>query len=652
MKTHAIEGDFKGWVHNALRQTPLFSGLDPPTVDKVVQMAVLMEAQANEVIFREGEAADRFYLLLMGEVVSQAVDPDSGAVIELSRVRPVDTIGDTSLLSGSPRGATVIATKSTYLLGFDEQAFESMVERLPGFSRRLHKFLATRLSQSAKKIGMPEIARQDLQVPDKEIFELLPRELIATQRVLPLGRDGEAVLIGFVDKPDRQVAEFVKGALNGLRMVPVRVAARDFDDLVRPFGLAVGLGAAEPAEDKPRTREPLISNASHAVPGSTEADFDNVSTSRSKRQKRSTTSVVVSAEQLMRIEPLLRAMVGIRASDLHLAARQRPRWRIDGDLIEIPDTNPMGEREVYDLLEPFISAQSMDEFDNHHDCDFAFAVDGIARFRVNMFRDSNGVGSALRLVPSMIPSMDQVGLSKGAQRLTELNQGLVLVCGPTGSGKSTTLAAMINSINLARKSHILTIEDPIEFHHESRTAKVTQREVGKNTSTFQRALRSALREDPDIVLVGELRDRDTMSLALETAQTGHLVFSTLHTSTAIGTIDRIIDLFPVEQHSQVRSTLADVLKGVINQNLCRRIGGGRVAAFETLLVSSAVSNCIRTAKTTQIATIMTTSKASGNKTMNEDLESLVRSRTIEVQEALTRSADRPDLRQRLGLQAQ
>jgi twitching motility protein PilT len=211
---------------------------------------------------------------------------------------------------------------------------------------------------------------------------------------------------------------------------------------------------------------------------------------------------------------------------------------------------------------------------------------------------------------------------------------------------------MINSINLARKSHILTIEDPIEFHHESRTAKVTQREVGKNTSTFQRALRSALREDPDIVLVGELRDRDTMSLALETAQTGHLVFSTLHTSTAIGTIDRIIDLFPVEQHSQVRSTLADVLKGVINQNLCRRIGGGRVAAFETLLVSSAVSNCIRTAKTTQIATIMTTSKASGNKTMNEDLESLVRSRTIEVQEALTRSADRPDLRQRLGLQAQ
>jgi twitching motility protein PilT len=208
---------------------------------------------------------------------------------------------------------------------------------------------------------------------------------------------------------------------------------------------------------------------------------------------------------------------------------------------------------------------------------------------------------------------------------------------------------MIHHINQTRKSHIITVEDPIEFHHESRVAKVTQREVGKNTSGFQRALRSALREDPDIVLVGELRDLQTMSLALETAQTGHLVFSTLHTSTAIGTIDRIIDMFPVEQHNQVRSSLADVLKGVINQNLCRRVTGGRVAAFETLLASSAVANCIRSAKTTNIATIMTTNKANGNKTMNEDLEALVRARTIDVNEALNRSPDRPELRQRLGM---
>jgi twitching motility protein PilT len=650
MKAHAIEGDFKGWVNNALRQSPLFQGLDNATLEKVVQLSRLLEAGAGEIVIREGEEADAFYLLLMGEALVQTVDGDSGAVIELSRVRPVDCIGEMALLSGSPRTATVIAVKSTYLLDFDSPAFESMLERLPNFSRRLSQLMAQRLATTTRRMGMPEMARADLKIPEKEIFELLPPDFIAAQRILPLGRDGDGIILGFVDKPDRQVTELVRRTLSGQRVIPVRIAVRDFDDLVRPFGLVTGV-SAEPQEQESRPRrEPTMSDASHAVPGAT-GHSGNAIAARARRPKRSTTSVVVSPEQLSRVEPLLRAMVDKRASDLHLAAKQRPRWRIDGDLIEIPDTSPLGEREVFDLLEPFTSAQTMDEFEIHHDCDFAFSVENLARFRVNMFRDSNGVGAALRLVPSQIPSMDQVGLSKGAQRLTELNQGLVLVCGPTGSGKSTTLAAMLAAINETRKSHIVTIEDPIEFHHESRSCKLTQREVGKNTSGFQRALRSALREDPDIVLVGELRDRETMSLALETAQTGHLVFSTLHTSTAIGTIDRIIDIFPVEQHNQVRSTLADVLKGVVNQNLCRRIGGGRVAAFETLLVSSAVSNCIRTAKTTQIATIMTTSKASGNKTMNEDLESLVRSRTIDIQEALARSPDRPELRTRLGIQS-
>ncbi len=649
MKAHAIEGDFKGWVNNALRQSALFQGLDNQTLERVVQLSRLLEAAAGEVVMREGEKADAFYLLLMGEALVQIVDGESDAVIELSRVRPGDCMGEMALLSGSPRTATVIAVKSTYLLGFDASAFESMLDRLPNFSRRLNQLMAQRLSATTRRMGMPELPREELKIPEKEVFELLPSDFIAAQRILPLERDGDGVVLGFVDKPDRQVIELVRRTLSGQRVIPVRIAARDFDDLVRPFGLVTGMTAAPTdSESRPR-REPNTSNSSHVVPGAT-GHAGNAIASRSRRPKRSTTSVVVSPEQLSRIEPLLRAMVDIRASDLHLSGKERPRWRVDGDLVEIPDTGILGEREVFDLLEPFTSAQTMDEFELHHDCDFAFAVENLARFRVNMFRNSKGVGAALRLVPSQVPTMDQVGLSKEAQRLTELNQGLVLVCGPTGSGKSTTLAAMLAAINQTRKSHIVTIEDPIEFHHENQLCKVTQREVGKNTSGFQRALRSALREDPDIVLVGELRDRETMALALETAQTGHLVFSTLHTSTAIGTIDRIIDIFPVEQHNQVRSTLADVLKGVVNQKLCRRVGGGRVAAFETLLVSSAVSNCIRTAKTTQIATIMATSKASGNKTMNEDLESLVRSRTIDIQEALNRSPDRSELRTRLGIQ--
>jgi twitching motility protein PilT len=208
---------------------------------------------------------------------------------------------------------------------------------------------------------------------------------------------------------------------------------------------------------------------------------------------------------------------------------------------------------------------------------------------------------------------------------------------------------MIDHINSNRKAHIITIEDPVEFMHDSKLSMVNQREVGKNTSSFSRALRSALREDPDIVLVGELRDLETMELAMETAQTGHLVFSTLHTNSAISTIDRIIDIFPMEQQNQVRATLADVLRGVINQTLCRRIGGGRVAAFETLICNSAVANCIRTSKNVQIQTIMATNKAAGNCLMVDDLESLVRNGAITPNEAILRSTDRKEMRSRLGL---
>ena len=642
MNPHAIEGDFKGWVNNALRQSPLFSSYDATTLERVVQLAQLFEASPGEVFIREGETADFFYLLLMGEATVQSVDAESGALVELGRVRPVEPLGELAFVGGTPRTATVISAKSSYLLAFDESSFDSMMERLPGFARRLAKFSAARLQSVSRRVGLPEVSRADLQIPEKEVVALLPEELMREFRIIPLRREGDAVVVGFVDKPDRQLADIVRRSLGGPRLLPVRISSRDFDDLAKPFGLitAPAPAAAAPAPERASsTGRPVVDHSHDPQPASPQT----------RRRKRTQTSVVASVEQLSLIEPILRRMLDVNASDLHLSAGQRPRWRIDGDLIEIPDQQIPRPNEIYELLEPFMSSRTLEEFDEHHDCDFAFAVANVGRFRVNMFRDSNGVGAAFRLVPATIPTMDQVGIPKGAQRLTELNAGLVLVCGPTGSGKSTTLAAMIHHINQTRKSHIITIEDPIEFHHDSRVAKVTQREVGKNTSGFQRALRSALREDPDIVLVGELRDLETMSLALETAQTGHLVFSTLHTSTAIGTIDRIIDMFPVEQHNQVRSSLADVLKGVINQNLCRRVAGGRVAAFETLLASSAVANCIRSAKTTNIATIMTTNKANGNKTMNEDLEALVRARTIDVNEALNRSPDRPELRQRLGM---
>jgi twitching motility protein PilT len=233
------------------------------------------------------------------------------------------------------------------------------------------------------------------------------------------------------------------------------------------------------------------------------------------------------------------------------------------------------------------------------------------------------------------------------RRFCEEPKGLILVTGPTGSGKSTTLAAMVDLLNKTRRDHIITLEDPIEFVHPSQNALVNQREVGAHTQSFARALRAALREDPDIVLVGEMRDLETISMALETANTGHLVLGTLHTSTAVMTVDRIVNLFPAEQQNQIRSTLADVLRGVICQNLLRRIGGGRVAALEILVVNPAVAALIREGKTIQIPNIMQTAKAQGNQLLNDSLVNLVQTQKVEYEEALSKAVDKADIAKRL-----
>jgi pilus retraction protein PilT len=272
----------------------------------------------------------------------------------------------------------------------------------------------------------------------------------------------------------------------------------------------------------------------------------------------------------------------------------------------------------------------------------------IARFRVNVFVDKGGVSAVMRQIPAKILTFEQLNLPPVVARLCDNPKGLVLVTGPTGSGKSTTLAAMIDYINKTRAQHIITLEDPIEFVHKSEMCLVNQREVYAHTRSFARALKAALREDPDIVLVGEMRDLETIQLALETANTGHLVFGTLHTSTAISTVDRIIDVFPPAQQSQVRAVLADTLKGVVAQALCKKVGGGRVAALETLVLSYAVANLIREGKTHQIASAMTTSKAQGNTLLNESLAQLVNEGRVEYAEALSKALDKADFARRCG----
>ena len=336
-------------------------------------------------------------------------------------------------------------------------------------------------------------------------------------------------------------------------------------------------------------------------------------------------------------------MVENGASDLHMSAAEIPMLRKDGSLQRI-DYKRLSSDEVYELLVPIMPDKNRAEFESDGDTDFAYEIKGLARFRANIFRDRKGVGAVFRTIPAEILTVDDLGLSHPIRDLCKLTKGLVLVTGPTGSGKSTTLCALIDLINRSRDDHILTIEDPIEFVHENKKCLINQREVGVHTQGFKRALRAALREDPDVVLVGEMRDLETIAIAIETAETGHLVFGTLHTSTAYSTVDRIIDQFPPDRQEQIRVMLSESLKGVISQTLCKKIGGGRVAALEVLLGNPAVANLIREGKTFQIPSIMQTNRGKGMVMLNEALVDLVQKKVVTSEEALMKAVDKATLR--------
>lgn len=332
-------------------------------------------------------------------------------------------------------------------------------------------------------------------------------------------------------------------------------------------------------------------------------------------------------------------MVDQGASDLHLSTGMPPILRKDGEMVVLQE-QPLTHEVLHAMLMEIIPDRNRLEYDETSDTDFAFEIPGKGRFRCNYFYDRNGCGAVFRQIPVDILTADQLGLPPELLKLCNLTKGLVLVTGPTGSGKSTTLAALVDHINKTRKDHIITIEDPIEFVHQNQKCLVNQREVNVHTKGFKQALRAALREDPDIVLVGEMRDLETISIAIETAETGHLVFGTLHTTTAVSTIDRIIDQFPADRQGQVRVMLSESLRGVISQTLCKKKGGGRVAALEVLLYSRAIGNLIREGKTFQIPSAMQTGKKEGMMQLNDALLKLVNDGLVTADEAYMKSVDK------------
>lgn len=443
---------------------------------------------------------------------------------------------------------------------------------------------------------------------------MLPMDFIIRHSILPLNVESNFLRLGFVHDPKPADFKAIRRLLP-LQYKLVHIQKDTFDKILQS---QAGIQEWHPPVEQPQRTEKVV------------------------------------GRQAPRLDSLLRRMVAEGASDLHLSAARDPRWRIDGEIRTIQDTKKLEEAEVLDILNPVMDEHDKREFQESNETEFAYSLPDVARFRINLFRDHRGVGTVIRVIPSKILSIEQLGLPTVLKKLCEKPKGLVLITGPTGAGKSTTLAAMIDHINKTRRVHIITIEDPIEFVHQEEFALINQRQIGNHTKDYTTALHFALREDPDILLIGELRDRETIAMTLEAANTGALVLGTLQTATAISTISRIVDFFPPNQQTHVRSSFADCLQGIVSQALCKRIEGGRVVASEILIVDAAVRHLIYEDKTNQIASIMQAKKAQGNKLLNEDLAELVKGRRVgkekykvEYEEVLSKTLDPEDLARRL-----
>ncbi len=596
-----------------LVRKPLFSSLNMQAQAFLIEHMEIQKFDKEEKIFQQGDVAQDYFILLKGRAdLLLEIDGDIDAIV-IKSLKRMEGVGELGLITSKPRALSLLSKDTALMVSIKKHIFLDLFARFGSFSAGIAKQLAIALEGSAPNLHLPLFEKQT--TPIEMTLNLLPMSFILRHRVLPLENLGSRLTIGFVDAFDVSILNRIKTLLPSMRVIPVAIQARYFNNALKGFS-----GYVNPQ---------VSTGIEKGEPQQTEKD--------SQKNK---------GKGILRA--LLHRVVSEGASDLHLSAGLKPRWRVDGDMIELIDQSPIGEKEVLDWIQPMMREKSIAEFKKYNDADFAIPLDDLARFRVNLFKDQYGYGAVFRLIPSTILTIQQLGLPKILLTLASLPKGLVLVTGPTGSGKSTTLAAMIDHINKTRNEHIITLEDPIEFVHRSRRCLVNQREIGSHTNSFSRALRAALRQDPDIILVGELRDLETIQLAIEVANTGHLVFGTLHTATAMTTVDRIVDMFPAGQQNQIRSTLSEVLCGVVSQTLLRKRSGGRIAALEVLIVNAAVANLIRESKTSQIATVMQTGKSRGNCMLNDALTTLVKKQEVTYEEALRKSIDKPDLARRLN----
>lgn len=589
-----------------LDRSPLFHGLDPEHLAEAAGQADVLAFDEGEALARQGEPSDCFFLLLEGS--ADVVLEDAGdEPLRLARLGPPDAVGEMGVLLEAHRTASVYAAGPVVALRFTAQRFHAMLLRLPYFGLVMARTLARRLQTANRQTPMPELG-DPTERPDDEALTLLPAAFQIRHRVVPLHVDDAHVTLGCLDDLPPGVLGAIEQQLPGMRIRRVRITSNLFEDIMRSRG-AVG-GFPAPGE---------------RAPGGGPAD----------------------RAAAPRLDPLLRRMVAEGASDLHLGAGQVPRWRVDGALHALTDLGPLGPDEALALLDPVMTPPQRAAAEAGDAVDFAYDVPDLARFRVALYPDVRGVSAVLRSVPTHVPTLAQIGLPPAASRLTAPGAGLVLVSGPRGSGRTTTLAALIDHLDRTRPVHVVTLEDLVEFVHESRKALITQRAVGPELADRLDALQATHRADADVVLVGALDDAAITEAALRLAAGGVLVLACVDARTAPGALERLVEQFDAPQQPRVRSTLARVLRGVVAQALVPRVDGGRAAAFELLLADDAVAELVRDDRTARLPDAMRARAEAGHRLLNASLEALVRSGRITAAAATMTSPDPVDLGRRL-----
>ena len=603
MEKRTITDDSRTKIIKILGDVPLFKGLQAAHLASILKFADLLVFEKEEVLIRKGEATSDFFLVLDGEV-SVYVERSEKDRKLLTTVGAGHTVGEIGVLLQKASSLTAIATKKVECLRFNTETFFGMFRKINDFGLTVARSMAQSFEEISGQVALPRYGGPERS--DRRVTDLLPLPFLERHQVLPLRQEKNRLIVGFVNEPTSAILDSIYKQLPGMEIQPVRIHGDYYN------GVLKARTGASPKEQ----------NKGYGGDGPKAAAALNT---------------------------LLEQMVAEGASDLHLCEGTAPRWRVDGDLRKMENAPAPQKGDLLNWFGPILSERHKRDMEERQDADLGYALGDLARFRINLYRDAHGHSASIRLIPNNIMTLEQLGYPNTIGNLCSLPNGLILVTGPTGSGKSTTLAAMVDHINQTATRHIITLEDPIEFVHTSAESLINQREIGTHTPQFARGLMSAMREDPDVVLVGEILDRETLALAMETASTGHLVLATMHTNSATATIDRVADMFPDNERAHIRTLFSEILRAVITQTLCKRNSGGRSAALEIMIVNRAITNLIREGKTNQLITSMQAGKKDGQLLMNDSLAKLVATGKVAYAEALAKTSDRNDLAKRLNM---